>query len=131
MTAGTSNENNKFFDAIYVQDDTAGITVFPYAETGLEIGTKIRITGYVDAYQGDKEIQIIKSEIIPDDKHVYAPEKLSAKDAMDYEKSGGKLVEISGTVTDVIYSADGKDVYKRQHRRKFVLRECLEEMLLV
>lgn len=40
VTAGTSNENNKFFDAIYVQDDTAGITVFPYAQTGLEIGTK-------------------------------------------------------------------------------------------
>lgn len=110
VTAGTSNENNKFFDAIYVQDDTAGITVFPYAEAGLEIGTKIRITGYVDAYQGDKEIQIIKSEIIPDDTHVYAPEKLSAKDAMDYEKSGGKLVEISGMVTDVIYSADGTGV---------------------
>ena len=110
VTAGTSNENNKFFDAIYVQDDTAGITVFPYAEAGLEIGTKIRITGYVDAYQGDKEIQIIKSEIIPDDTHVYAPEKLSAKDAMDYDKSGGKLVEISGKVTDVIYSADGNGV---------------------
>ena len=41
---------------------------------------------------------------------VYAPEKLSAKDAMDYDKSGGKLVEISGKVTDVIYSADGNGV---------------------
>ncbi len=110
VTAGTSNENNKFFDAIYVQDDTAGITVFPYAEAGLEIGTKIRITGYVDAYQGDKEIQIIKSEIIPDDTHVYDPEKLSAKDAMNYEENGGKLVQISGKVTDVVYSADGTGV---------------------
>ena len=110
VTAGTSNENNKFFDAIYVQDDTAGITVFPYAQTGLEIGTKIRITGYVDAYQGDKEIQIIKSEIIPDDTHVYDPEKLSAKDAMNYEENGGKLVQISGKVTDVVYSADGTGV---------------------
>ena len=52
VTAGTSNENNKFFDAIYVQDDTAGITVFPYAEAGLEIGTKIRITGYVERISG-------------------------------------------------------------------------------
>lgn len=110
VTAGTSNENNKFFDAIYVQDDTAGITVFPYAEAGLEIGTKIRITGYVDEYQGDKEIQIIKSEIIPNDTHVYKPEKLSAKDAMNYGENGGKLVQISGKVTDVVYSADGKGV---------------------
>lgn len=106
VTAGTSNENNKFFDAIYVQDDTAGITVFPYSEAGLEVGTKLKITGYVDAYQGDKEIQVIKAEKIPDDTHVYDPEVLSAKDAMNYDTNGGKLVQISGKVTRVIYSDD-------------------------
>ena len=47
------DRGNTFFDTIYIQDDTAGIDIFPYAESGLAIGTKVEITGYVDAYQGD------------------------------------------------------------------------------
>lgn len=111
VTAGTSIEGNTFFDAIYVQDDTAGITVFPYSVSGLEIGTKVRITGYVDAYQGDKEIQVLQSEILAEEeKKIYEPEKLSAKDAMDYEKSGGKLVQVQGKVVDALYDQAGTGV---------------------
>lgn len=107
VTSGTDNENTTFFDTIYVQDDTAGITVFPYSESGLEIGTKVRITGYVDAYQGDKEIQIISSRILEDEeKHVYDPQEMTAAEAMDYEASGGRLVKVSGKVTDVVYSGE-------------------------
>lgn len=106
VTAGTENENNAFFDAIYVQDDTAGITVFPYSVSGLKIGTKLRLTGYVDAYQGDKELQLISSEVISGDTKIYEPEKLSASDAMNYEKSGGKLVQVSGKVKDVTYNTE-------------------------
>ncbi|MFV0393707.1 MAG: CehA/McbA family metallohydrolase, partial [Coprobacillaceae bacterium] len=64
VTAGTAVPGNTFFDTIYVQDETGGITIFPYAEAGLEIGTKVRIIGYVDEYQGDKELQIMQSEIL-------------------------------------------------------------------
>ena len=105
VTAGTAVEGNTFFDTIYIQDDTAGIDIFPYAESGLAIGTKVEITGYVDAYQGDKELKVISSRILDEEPKVIAPEKLSAKDAMDYEKSGGKLVQVEGTVTDVLYDA--------------------------
>ncbi len=107
VTAGTSVSGNTFFDTIYVQDDTAGITVFPYSTSGLELGTKVRITGYVDAYQGDKELQLISSEVLDAPKVVKEPESLSAADAMDYEKSGGKLVKVTGTVTRVTENTDG------------------------
>jgi len=111
VTAGTAVPGNVFFDTIYVQDDTAGITVFPYSVSGLEVGTKVRITGYVDAYQGDKEIQVMSSEILEDEeKHSYEPQKLTAKDAMDYSKSGGKLVRVEGTVVDALYDAEQKGV---------------------
>ncbi len=111
VTAGTSVEGNIFFDTIYVQDDTAGITVFPYAEAGLEVGTKIRVTGYVDAYQGDKEIQIISSKVLSDETpKIYEPEKMTAAEAMDYEKSGGRLVRVEGKVVDVLYDAAGTGV---------------------
>lgn len=101
VTAGTANEDTKFFDAIYVQDETGGITVFPYALPGLKLGTKMRITGYTDAYQGDIEIQILNSEIIGGDTKVYAPKKLGAKDAMDYNAHGGELIQVEGKVTQV------------------------------
>ena len=107
MTSGTDNENTTFFDTIYVQDDTAGITVFPYSESGMKIGTKVRITGYVDSYQGDKEIQIMNSEILADEEpHIYEPQKMVAAAAMDYDTNGGKLVEVSGKVTNVVYSGE-------------------------
>lgn len=70
----------------------------------------MEITGYVDAYQGDKELKVISSRILDEEPKVIAPEKLSAKDAMDYEKSGGKLVQVEGTVTDVLYDAAGTGV---------------------
>lgn len=65
----------------------------------------------MDAYQGDKELKVISSRILDEEPKVIAPEKLSAKDAMDYEKSGGKLVQVEGTVTDVLYDAAGTGVY--------------------
>ena len=111
VTSGTSNANCRFFDAIYVQDDTAGITVFPYAADGLEIGTKIRITGYVDQYQGDTEIQLMSYQILKDaPKKVIEPTLMSAKDSMNYDDFGGMLIKTVGTATNVTYTEDGKGV---------------------
>ena len=111
VTSGTSNENCRFFDAIYVQDKTAGITVFPYAADGLELGTKIRITGYVDEYQGDTEIQVMSYKILKDEpKKVIEPTLMSPKDSMNYADFGGMLIKTVGTATKVTYTEDGKGV---------------------
>lgn len=103
-------EGNAFFDAMYIQDETGGITVFPIAEEGLKIGTKMEIVGYLDQYQGDKEIQIMSYKILDEEPYVYAPQKMTAAEAMDYDKSGGKLVRIEGKVVDVLYDAAGTGV---------------------
>ncbi len=101
-TAARANKDNAFFDAICVQDDTAGITVFPFADDTLELGTKVRIIGYVDAYQGEKELQVISSKVLSDEeKNVYAPKQVSAKDAMDYDLNGGNLVQVTGKVVKI------------------------------
>ncbi|MDO5521353.1 MAG: CehA/McbA family metallohydrolase [bacterium] len=103
VTAGTAVEANKFFDAIYIQDQTGGMTIFPYSTDGLKVGSLVEIIGYVDEYQGDRELQIMESKIL-DDKNLVevAPEKMSAKDAMDYDKNGGQLIQVEGTVTDIV-----------------------------
>ncbi|MEG1458851.1 MAG: CehA/McbA family metallohydrolase [Acetivibrio sp.] len=105
VTAGTAVPGNVFFDAIYVQDDTAGITVFPIADTGIEIGQKIRLEGYVDAYQGDKEIQIFSYELLDGEKKAYEPRRITTEQAGNYEENGGLLVRISGEVTNIIKSS--------------------------
>lgn len=110
VTAGTDNENTKFFDAIYLQDDTAGITVFPFAELGIALGTPIEVVGYVDEYQGDREIQITSYKILEEESKVIEPTKLSAKDAMDYAANGGKLIQVEGTVVEVDYDSAGTGV---------------------
>ena len=105
VTSGTDNPYTTFFDAIYVQDETGGITVFPYSETGLELGTKVRITGYTDAYQGDIEIQIMSLEILDEPKNVIEPEKLLNADAMNYGEHGGELIQVEGEVVEVLLSS--------------------------
>lgn len=104
---GTANENTTFFDTIYVQDATGGITVFPFATAGVKNGTKIRVVGYVDAYQGDKELQVVSYEIL-DDKNLTTikPTHMSVVDAMDYDKNGGKLIEVTGKVSAVEKDGD-------------------------
>ena len=107
VTAGTDNEYNTFFDTIYIQDDTAGIDIFPYAESGLAIGTKIQVTGTLDQYQGDKELRVISYKILSDDTHIYEPQIVDTKTAMDYDALGGSLLQTSGIVTRVTLASDG------------------------
>jgi hypothetical protein len=104
VTSGTTNPNTTFFDAIYVQDATGGIVAFPYATEGLAIGTKVRIIGYTDAYQGNREIQILSLTALDAPAVVYAPQALTTRDAMDYEQNGGKLVSVTGQVSGIEYA---------------------------
>jgi hypothetical protein len=107
VTSGTDNENTTFFDTIYIQDETGGMDIFPYATPGLALGTKVRIVGFLAQYQGDLELKIITSRILDDEPKVIEPKTVSTKDAMDYENYGGQLLKTSGKVTKVTYNADG------------------------
>ncbi len=107
VTSGTDNENTTFFDTIYLQDETGGIDIFPYATPGLAIGTKMRIVGYVSQYQGDKELKVISSKILDDEPYVWEPKEVSTKDAMDYDALGGSLLKTTGKVTRVEFNDDG------------------------
>ena len=54
---------NAFFEVVYVQDATGGITVFGISKTPLPLGTKVKVTGFVDQYQGDSELQIENEDV--------------------------------------------------------------------
>ncbi|MDE6455721.1 MAG: S-layer homology domain-containing protein, partial [Dysosmobacter sp.] len=112
VTSGTTNPDTTFFDSIYVQDASGGTDVFPYATAGLAIGTKVRVLGYTDAYQGDRELQVINLEILDAEPYIYEPTELTTAQATDYETYGGLLVKTSGTVSDVVMAGGRVSQFK-------------------
>lgn len=108
-----------FFDVLYVQDDTGGVTVFaPVTGEGgsgaFNLGDEVRVVGRVELYQGDTEVeidwdleqvQVIGSATVPE------PLDLSTAEAA-LEANEGWLVTTYGRVADKtndynIYLDDG------------------------
>jgi uncharacterized protein YdeI (BOF family) len=118
----------EFFDCLYTQDNTGGITVFAPAGNasgdvgGHNRGDCVRVVGTVDQYQGDTEIQFFESEQVwlLTATCVYSPELAvtgtiplpMTTGAAGQESSEGWLVVVTGTVvqkqgTDTIWVDDG------------------------
>lgn len=108
---------NSFFEVVYVEDETGGICVFGVSKTPLKVGQKIRVTGAVDCYQGEFEIQVSDEDsevqIIDEAINPIEPTKLSTIDSMN-PINGGKLVKVEGKVVDIngsnLYIDDGTGV---------------------
>ncbi|AOR24730.1 CehA/McbA family metallohydrolase [Clostridium taeniosporum] len=118
---------NSFFEVVYVSDETGGACVFGVSGTKLKVGQKVRITGVVDAYQGELEISLADRDNGPASGDIEAknvklidenivdikPIKLSTKDSM-LPSNGGKLVKVKGKVVRMdnqnLYIDDGTGV---------------------
>lgn len=104
ITAGNSNPLNTFFDVVYVQDETGGITIHPIANTKLKLGQKVRITGVVGSYEGDTQLgevqELTDVEIIDESINLVNPTDLSTADSM-LEKYEGLLVSAQGIVKEI------------------------------
>jgi len=111
VTAGTV-DGNAFFDTIYIQDETGGMDIFPISDKGILLGQKMRIIGSLDKYQGDIELRVVSSKKISEDINLVTPTELTTKDAMDYETNGGKLVKITGEVTELVLANDSLSAFK-------------------
>ena len=89
------DKDTAFFDCIYVQDDTAGINVFPVAGN-YQIGDIVRITGTTSSYQGERQLNVssitkVGSGAAP------APTVITA-DQLNNGSVLGSLVTLKGTV---------------------------------
>ncbi|MEG2017423.1 MAG: 5'-nucleotidase C-terminal domain-containing protein [Clostridium sp.] len=98
VTAGTK-EGNSFFDTIYVQDETAGINIFPVAGVDLQVGQKVRIIGSVSEYEGEKQINQSSLTAL-DEVKVMAPTAMTTKSA-SLEENKGLLVSVTGAVKSI------------------------------
>lgn len=100
---------NAFFEVIYVQDATGGLTVFGVSQTALAVGTKVRITGTVGQYENDAQLALsneTKQLVVLDSPNMpVTPKILSTADAMK-EVNEGWLVETRGVVTRIVTEGD-------------------------
>jgi len=110
VTAGKTPADNAFFDTLYIQDETGGINLFPVSGTDIKVGQKVKATGSVDEYLGDKELRVIDYSVTDTSINPLNPASMPAKDAMD-SNNGGMLTRIEGIVTKMdsqnIYVNDG------------------------
>ena len=92
---------NSFFDVIYVQDETAGLTIFGVSTTAVKLGQKVRIKGKVSSYLNDAQVALknesLGLQIIDENINLVQPIKLSTKDSM-LEGKEGLLVKVEGKV---------------------------------
>ena len=100
VTAGTQ-AGNAFFDTIYIQDSTGGINIFPVAGIDLKLGQKVRVTGLVSEYEGEKEIDLETIELIDESINLVDPTKLSTGDAAKKENEG-LLISVTGKVVEIL-----------------------------
>ncbi|WP_238886153.1 CehA/McbA family metallohydrolase [Clostridium sp. YIM B02551] len=99
VTAGTKS-GNAFFDTIYIQDKTGGINIYPVSGMDIELGEKVKVTGTLDQYLGDKELRVISIEVTDKNVNPLEPTFVSTKDAMS-DDNGGTLLKVQGQVTKV------------------------------
>jgi DNA/RNA endonuclease YhcR with UshA esterase domain len=104
--------SGKFFDVIYLQDETGGITVFGSFPTDKIIpeGAILQVTGIIDQYNGDTELQFddfyrdflwIGWTDVPQAKYFRTGE-------LNLEQNEGWLVKTEGFVTEIIDSGTCK-----------------------
>ena len=109
-TSGTSHPGNIFPDTVYLQDDTGGVALVPFTEDEIQVGKPIEAVGQRIMQDGNVVLKIIDYEVLDEPLYNYTPKTTPNKTAMDYDANGGRLIQVEGKVTDVIYSVGGKGV---------------------
>ena len=100
------DQDTAFFDCIYIQDDTAGINLFPVAGD-FHIGQYVRVTGVTGSYNGERELVVTKIELVEGvEEQIIEPLELTAEQAMSTDYTG-TLIKVEGTVESLGYSSDG------------------------
>ncbi len=107
VTAGTSNPCNTFPETLYLQDDTGGIAVMPFTESGIRVGTPMEITGYAEIRNGNRILKTVSHEVLDAALYQYQPRTGSWETLLDADKNGGLLVEVEGECTGILCREDG------------------------
>ena len=101
VTAGTSNPHNTFPDTLYLQDETGGIAVIPFRESGIQIGTHMEITGQVLTLGGNRVLKPSSRKILDLPSKLTQPQNGRWKTLLNPDCNGGTLVEVTGVCQEI------------------------------
>lgn len=107
VTAGTSNPYNTFPETIYLQDDTGGIAVIPFPESGIQAGTAMEVTGYAVEKGGNRCLKLSAWKVLDTPMYLYEGITGSWDYLLDPALCGGVLVQVEGTCLEVYCREDG------------------------
>ena len=107
VTAGTSNPYNTFPETLYLQDDTGGIPVIPFEETGIQLGTPMEIIGYALELNGNRCLKVQSWKILDAAYYNYLPLTGPWETLLDPLLHGGTLVEAEGLCLEIYCREDG------------------------
>lgn len=107
VTAGTSNPYNTFPDTLYLQDDTGGIAVIPFSETGIQAGTALEVTGYAAVEDGNRVLKPSSWKVLDSDMYLYEALSGSWDYLLDPALCGDVFVQVEGTCLEIYCREDG------------------------
>ena len=106
-TSCTSDPYNTFSDTLYLQDDTGGIAVVSFHGAGIEIGTPLEVTGYLDNQGGNLVLEQMSWSELNVSPYRYVPAAIPNGEAMNYALHGGELLQVEGEVVQVTKTGTG------------------------
>lgn len=109
-TSGNTLPGTIFPDTIYVQDKTGGIPVLGDFPEKIQIGTRLKITGVLRWKNREPYLERIGCELPDKPMYRHVPKTQSCKDATNYSKNGGALVQTEGEVIALTKTANGRGI---------------------
>ena len=110
VTAGTAKTSNAFPNSIYLQDDTGGIQIVDFTDSGIQVGTPMEAEGILVCRGGNIQLALTDYRILQEEFYRYAPGIMSNRTALDYDANGGELLQLEGSVVSVTKTANQKGV---------------------
>ena len=106
VTAGTAKPHTTFHNTIYIQDDTGGIAISPFAEEAIILGTPVDIVGTLTEEKGNLVLSPMDFTILDAPLHRYEPLEGLWDKILVPETHGGQLLQVQGEVVQVIYTGE-------------------------
>lgn len=107
-TTGNTNPFTTFCDTIYVQDDTGGIPVRGRFPLEIQVGTPVAVSGILREETGERYLELTECRVPNRAMYSYVPTVVDCREAVDYARRGGTLVQTRGTV--VALTSEGGSV---------------------
>ena len=119
VTAGTANPYNAFPGTIYLQDNTGGIGVVDFYDTGIQLGTCLEVTGQLQFAEGNPVLRLLDYRVTEEVPENPLPKAMRSSTAMDYSRYGGQLLWVEGQVVSLTRTESGDGIARMTLKDQF------------